>query len=740
MKTEKYVYGLSFVLFLLSIYVYKIREDKQCSEYNFLYHKFNNNHKEEEYSLDIYSLNLYHIYIQQMSDSAFVKDSSKWYINCKDDSLTITNESMVIDYDRLLKISKCKNISYIVNVTECPPDKPYIIFSTLQCVSSCSSPDLIEYGIFMTKKLYLYNNICYDICPNGSIPEDINSTCIEINEYPYRNKTYSKEYYEEIRDSFRKIRTLGDSFDEEDFVAEETAEFTINTNFRIYHLKYNEDEEKINELQKLKFPIYDFSQCFNKLIEKYHFNQSESKNIYMEIIENNDINSKINSSSYKFFKGNGEILDHSGCTNISMIVNKSVNFDENDISLLRSLSLNNVDIKDINNNTNKYCKPLVINDTDVTNIQRKKIVNYTQQFCDEGCIFINFNLINNYSTCECKMQEENNTIIRQMNETFMNSEIMEKMMQLIEEGNFKYFKCIKDFFNYNIKRNRIMYISFAFNLTYVVLVILFFVKGVYFQFNDIFIQRISDIKKKKPEITICYNNNDNNNNNNDENTDDFNEARKEKNNFCQTYIKFLKHKLIILILFRKEAHKEFDSRIFKLMKMFLFFENFLFLSALLFTDKVIFSINEDSENIIANLIERSFWIIALNPVLDFFISYFFNAPSRLREANTIKNEEDLKKKLYYLSKEYKVKFIIGFIFFFIIHLAVSIFLIIFGIIYSKSQKYFILFYLLTFAVYLFLYLLHFLLITILRTISLCVNSDYFEEIFFKVSVWMAEFL
>ena len=157
------------------------------------------------------------------------------------------------------------------------------------------------------------------------------------------------------------------------------------------------------------------------------------------------------------------------------------------------------------------------------------------------------------------MQEENNTIIRQMNETFMNSEIMEKMTQLIEEGNIKYFKCINGLFNYNIKRNRIMYISFGFNLIYVMLVILFFVKGIYFQFNDIFIQRIGDIKKKS-EITICYNNNDIYNNNNDENTDDFNEARKEKNNFFQTYIKFLKHKLIILILFRKKHIKNLILR------------------------------------------------------------------------------------------------------------------------------------------------------------------------------------
>ena len=192
----------------------------------------------------------------------------------------------------------------------------------------------------MTKKLYLYNNICYDICPNGSIPEDINSTCIEIHEYSYKNITYTKEYYEEIRDSLI-LHFLGDS------VAKETVECIRAPDFSAYHLESPKDEEKVNDLQKLRIPIYNFSQCINKLIEEYHFNQSESENIYIEIIENNDLNSKINSSSYKFFKGNGEILDHSCCSNLSMTVNKSVNIDENDISLLRFLLLNNNSLEEV---------------------------------------------------------------------------------------------------------------------------------------------------------------------------------------------------------------------------------------------------------------------------------------------------------------------------------------------------------------------------------------------------------
>ena len=63
----------------------------------------------------------------------------------------------------------------------CPENKPYIIYSIRQCVSSCNSTNLIEHGIFMTKQLYFYNNICYDECPYGSIKDDTKFECIEIN-------------------------------------------------------------------------------------------------------------------------------------------------------------------------------------------------------------------------------------------------------------------------------------------------------------------------------------------------------------------------------------------------------------------------------------------------------------------------------------------------------------------------------------------------------------------------------
>ena len=68
-------------------------------------------------------------------------------------------------------------------------------------MSSCNSSNLIEKGIFMTKKLYLYNNICYDECPYGSIKNDIDNTCLEINKHISINASLNANIFKEIINS-----------------------------------------------------------------------------------------------------------------------------------------------------------------------------------------------------------------------------------------------------------------------------------------------------------------------------------------------------------------------------------------------------------------------------------------------------------------------------------------------------------------------------------------------------------
>ena len=86
-----------------------------------------------------------------------------------------------------------------------------------------------------------------------------------------------------------------------------------------------------------------------------------------------------------------------------------------------------------------------------------------------------------------------------------------------------------------------------------------------------------------------------------------------------------------------------------------------------------------------------------------------------------------------------MKLFLGFFLILIFHMSISAYLVIFGNINSNSQKYLLIFYGMTFLVCHIIYSLVFIFITGLRWISLNVNSYCLEEIFFKLSVWMAEF-
>ena len=695
---------------------------------------------EINYTLDLYSLNQSYCIPKNNINSYFIKDMEKWYIEdfegIKD--FEITNEKMLLDYQRLLQSSKFQNLTY-KRVNECPPNKPYVIFSTRQCVSSCSSKNLIEHGIFMTKKLYEYNGICYDECPNGSEKDDINLTCKEINEYVKTNKTYTKEYYDEVRNDII-LKYLGDDY------AKKTVQYIRAPDFSSYHLEVTLEEEKISHMMELKVPIYNFSKCINKLIEYYHLNESE--NIYVEIMENNDINTNniINSTSYKFFKDDGKILNHSCCENLNIEVKKNINRDYIDISFLslfESVINQSLNISEIEND---YCMPLSINGSDWTVEERASLVNKTRNLCDEGCSFISFDYVYNYSLCECKITEENNNIPNEIKEQVMGSEFMEKIIEILKEGNFKYFLCKKTISIDNFfKVNWIKIISILFNIIYIILLVLFFIK-VYKSFEEIFLNRLRNLYLNREEDEnnlIEDDNNNNNNNDDDEITEDFHEAKMKGIHFWRTYWIYLKQKLIIFTFFINDG--EFYSKIFKFIQINIFLENCYFLNGLLLTEKYItFRKNfhgDEFQYAITKEYKRLILIIVLYLFIDFINSYFFNFSSKLEKADNIykkyNNINEYKEKIRYLKKLSQIKLIIGFILVLIAQVAITFYISIFGIINSHSQIPYIIFYIITLVGFIIFYFIAFFFITFIRCISIGIKSDWIE-ILFKFSVWLAD--
>ena len=109
---------------------------------------------ERHYILDIFSYQKSFCIPKDKSDSYQIKYQTKWYIKnfTGIENLIIENKNLKLDYQRLLNddIFYNQSLEYEI-VEECPKDKPYVIYSTRQCVSSCYSNNLIEFGIFMIK-------------------------------------------------------------------------------------------------------------------------------------------------------------------------------------------------------------------------------------------------------------------------------------------------------------------------------------------------------------------------------------------------------------------------------------------------------------------------------------------------------------------------------------------------------------------------------------------------------------
>ena len=272
---------------------------------------------ENEYTLDIYSYNKSICIPNDKSDSIFLKNKIKWYIEKSENFIELENitKDLIIDNERLLNKEEYYSLYY--NITkECPKNKPYIIYSIRQCVSSCNSTNYLENGLFMIKDLYFYNNICYDECPKGSIKNEENKTCIEINKYTL-NMSLTIESFKD-----NNINNIYIYLEES---ANNSVGITRAIDFSNYF--YN---ETINETFKaeLQMPIIHFKECLEKMQLNYYLDNNSD--IFTGIMEYNDqkklnnefnVNSNyINSTNFQFFTNNGTILNYSVCAVLGYIL------------------------------------------------------------------------------------------------------------------------------------------------------------------------------------------------------------------------------------------------------------------------------------------------------------------------------------------------------------------------------------------------------------------------------------
>ena len=236
--------------------------------------------------------------------------------------------------------------------------------------------------------------------------------------------------------------------------------------------------QNLSDISKLErnMPNYNFTDCLN-MIKENNNNIKDLSDIYIIIIELNDqkyangqfnlLTKPINTTIFKFFTKNFHnegFLDYSICNNMEIKVSKRVETSKIDYQDIKDIE-EKYHISVFNNETNfiDYCSPLSINNKDLTVYDRQMLKLKNVKPCDDGCTFLHFDYTTNYSTCLCKIYDEDKdmNILNGIYEKFKDNEWIEKLNQLLDKGNWKYLKCFNQAFKINKKEkhNWIRYIS-----------------------------------------------------------------------------------------------------------------------------------------------------------------------------------------------------------------------------------------------------------------------------------------
>ena len=345
--------------------------------------------------------------------------------------------------------------------------------------------------------------------------------------------------------------------------------------------------QNLNDISKLeyKMPNINFTECLNKI--KDNNNISNLNEIYIFILELNDqrfINGKlnfltnsINTTFFRFFTKNiffEGFLNYSICNNMEIKVSKRVETSKINYQEIKEIEKKyNISVFRNSSNFIDYCSPLNINNKDLTLYDRQILLFKNEKPCDNGCTFLNFNYTTNYSSCLCKILDEDNKInfLNKINEKIKGNDWIEKFNQLLEKGNLKYFKCYKQALNIknkNEKHNWIRYIIFILIIIVIILQILYCKSDKNLLSNDENKSKIEELKNKNK----IKNENKSTNNNNSiilttikreiyqsEDMDENNKKTKNKNIknmytiFNNSFISSSKREI------HKSAHKDDDS-------------------------------------------------------------------------------------------------------------------------------------------------------------------------------------
>ena len=384
---------------------------------------------------------------------------------------------------------------------------------------------------------YLFNNICYKHCPEGTffkdkytdsrecVCEDMEEidkdtgfiTCAEkIPDQFYQDRkscpyVYKNKCYNECPPDTCLTTTTTELFKCVD----------IRPNFKIYNgicidgieeyaqaFKYIDDDDNIvpistpsgviinayyadQSLENLidKYPnitFVDLRECKDKIIEIYNFTSNEKLYIIGIDIPNLSGTSSINFFYFDVYLKNGTQIKDADiiCENIKILLSSSIN-DLDIIKFNKALNFYEEDGYDIYNKTDIFyidqCAPAQDKGNDITLIDRLKYYYPNVSICNEGCDYNKIDFETQRFICDCNANLSEN--IYKENEVDGKEYIIEGRKETYSEYflsliNYKIFKCFHLFLAFkSFYSNAGFYVSFTTLVICLVLFFIFWTKG-----------------------------------------------------------------------------------------------------------------------------------------------------------------------------------------------------------------------------------------------------------------------
>ena len=366
------------------------------------------------------------------------------------------------------------NEYHCTNEQKCQEQYNKLIKNYSKCVNNCANDDIYKYD---------YKNICHKDCPPGTIINETNYICIDIN-----TSYIILDERDEIINKFRN--EFIDKFDYND-----NKQDIIKNEKGLSLQITNTDNQKITKYRNIS--TINLSTCEEKLKEAYHI--SESLPLIIFKIDYFSADSLIPIILYEIYHPiTKEKLDLSHCKDIFIKLNIPINVDE---SKLYKYDPNSEYYTDnCVSYTSENGIDMLLSD------RQKEYSNNILALCETNCNYTGLNKEYKQSSCDCKVKNKMELISEIIARPIDSNPNKEKSDSNSKSSsgtsNIISLKCTKALFSKDgLKKNISSYILLFF-IDHFLLSILFFIKCGY----SLLVNIIKKILTEKEKIQKINNN------------------------------------------------------------------------------------------------------------------------------------------------------------------------------------------------------------------------------------------